>query len=380
MVYYPPKKQFDLDRIIKEDIDPSDFKRTKKEKKKKSLLKKLAIVSGVFILAVIISGGYFAYKAGLTFDKITGEKNSIVKSIIMMLPLNDKFFQILPVEKDEVSVIDQLKDNKLDRLNILLLGIRGINDPNGGLLTDTIMVMSVKPQTGEVALISIPRDLYVEMPYSDHKSKINEAYALGIKNDKYWKGGLEYSRKIVADVTGLDIHYVASIDFEAFKEIINTLGGITITLDKPFSETNQFAEGIIKLPAGRQVIDGDTALLFVRARFSSNDFDRARRQQQVLLAVKEKAFSLGVMSNPVKIISILSSIGNHVRTNAELWEIQEIAIMSKRLDTSNMKRKVFSTGKNGLLYASRDSKGSYILLPEGGSFDKIREVCRGIFD
>ncbi len=382
MVYHPPKKQFDLERIMKEDIDFSGAEYPKREKKKTAFFafKKMTVTIAMIVLVVVISGGYFIYKAGSTFNQVTGEQNSIVKSIIMMLPLSDKFFQILPVEGDEGSVIDRLKNNELDRLNILLLGIRGINDPNGGLLTDTLMVMSVKPQTGEVALISIPRDLYVEMPYSDYKNKINEAYALGIKNDKYWKGGLKYSKEAAANVTGLDIHYAASIDFEAFKEIINTLGGITITLDKPFSETNQFAEGIIELPSGRQVIDGDTALLFVRARFSSSDFDRARRQQQVLLAVKEKAFSLGVMSNPVKIISILNSIGNHVRTDMELWEIQEIAVMSKRLDTSNIKRKVFSTGKDGLLYSSWSNNGSYILLPEGGNFDKIREVCRGIFD
>lgn len=382
MVYYPPEKQFDLDRIMKQDVDPSDVKRPKKGRRKMPsfALKKIAISIGAIVLVLAISGGYFAYKASSTFDKITGEQNSIVKSLIMMLPLSDKFFQILPVEGDEGSVMDRLKNNELDKLNILLLGIRGVDDPNGGLLTDTLMIMSIKPQTGEVALISIPRDLYVKMPYSDHKNKINEAYALGIKNDKHWKGGLKYSKEAIADVTGLDIHYAASIDFEAFKEMIDTLGGITITLDKPFSETNQFAEGIIELPAGKQVIDGGTALLFVRARFSSSDFDRARRQQQVLLAVKEKAFSLGVISNPVKIIAILNSIGNHVRTDMELWEIQEIAVMSKRLDTSDIKRKVFSTGKDGLLYSSWSDNGSYILLPEGGNFDKIREVCRGIFD
>ena len=382
MVCYPPKKQFDLDKIMRQDVDFSSVKRLKKEGGRIPLFnfKKKAFIIGAIISVVLISGGYFAYKAGSTFDKITGKQNSIVKSIIVMLPFSDKFFQILPVEENRGSIIDQLKNNKLDRLNILLLGIRGVNDPNGGLLTDTMMIMSIEPQTGKVALISIPRDLYIEMPYSNHKNKINEAYALGIKNDKHWKSGLKYSKEAVANVTGLDIHYATSIDFEAFKEIIDTLGGITITLDEPFSETNQFAEGIIQLPAGRQIIDGDTALLFVRARFSSSDFDRARRQQQVLLAVKEKAFSLGVISNPVKIMSILNSIGNHVRTDAEFWEIQELAVMLNRLDISNIKRKVFSNGKDGLLYSSRSSGGSYILLPEGDNFGKIQEVCRGIFD
>lgn len=296
-----------------------------------------------------------------------------------MLPFSGSFFQIFPVENEEESTIEKLKKNKLDRLNVLVLGIRGVGDPNGGLLADTMMVLSFEPQTGNIALISIPRDLYVKVPYQDYKHKINETYALGIV-DKDWRTGLEYSKMVVSDVTGLDIHYATSVDFKAFKEIINILGGVTITLDKPFSERNQFAEGVIELPAGKQVIDGEIALLFVRARFSTNDFDRAKRQQQMLIAVKDKAFGLGVLSNPLKIISILDSLGNHVKTDAELWEIQEIAIAFKKVNTPSIKRKVFDTSKEGLLYASRDNKGSYILLPEGDNFDRIQKVCREIFN
>ena len=318
------------------------------------------------------------YKTNSVFDQVTGEHGSVFKSLVKMLPFGSNFFQILPVEEED-STMESLKNSRLDRLNILLLGIRGVDDPNGGLLTDTIMVMSVKPKTGEIALISIPRDLYVGMPFDNQKSKINEAYEMGIKNGG-WKKGLEYSKKTVSDVVGLKIHYAVSVDFEAFKEIINILGGITIVLDKPFSEKNQFEEGIIDLPAGKQVIDGDTALLFVRARFSSSDFDRAKRQQQVLLAIKEKSFSLGVLSSPMKVISILNSIGNHIRTDAELWEIQELAVLIKKVETFNVERMVLSTEKDGLLYASRDLNGSYILLPEGGNFDKIHEVCENIFN
>lgn len=296
-----------------------------------------------------------------------------------MLPFDGNFFQIFPIEDEKESTIEKLKKNKLDRLNVLILGIRGVNDPNGGLLSDTIMVMSLEPQTGKFALISIPRDLYVEMPHHNFKNKINEVYVRGIE-DENWRRGLEYSKEAVKDVTGLDIHYSASVDFEAFKEIIDILGGVTITLNSPFSERNQFAEGIIELPAGRQTIDGDTALLFVRARFSTSDFDRAKRQQQTLLAVKEKAFSLGVLSNPVKIISILNSLGNHVKTDAELWEIKELAVLIKNINIINTNRKVFDTSEDGLLYETWNDNGSYILLPEGDDFGKIKEVCREIFN
>jgi polyisoprenyl-teichoic acid--peptidoglycan teichoic acid transferase len=379
MVYYPPEKQFDVHRIV--NYKGNDFASPKEDpskRKKKIVFKKIMIGFAVVVSVALFSGGYMVYKANSTFDKITGDQNSVIKSFIRMLPFGNNFFQILPIEK-ESSIIDKLKNNELDRLNILILGIRGVDDPNGGLLTDTIMVVSIEPKTAKAALISIPRDLYIDIPYQDNKNKINEAYVDGIKNSD-WKNGLKYSKKAVFDVTGMDIHYAASVDFKAFKEIIDTLGGVKITLDKPFSEKNQFEEGVISLPAGTQTIDGDTALLFARARFSTSDFDRAKRQQQLLLGVKDKAFSLGVVYNPAKIISILNSLGNHVKTDAELWEIQELASLSRKIEIKDVRKKVFDTSEEGLLYASRDANGSYILLPEGGNFDKIKEVCKNIFE
>ncbi len=386
------KKPFDIKRIAdqndqddrnnwnKRRDESSQFNsfKVKHKKNRKKLFRKTAIFFCVFAFFIIIPGGYMAYKANSTFNIMTGENNSLVKGFIKMLPFGGNFFQIFPTEDEEESTIEKLKKNELDRLNVLILGIRGVNDPNGGLLSDTIMVVSLEPKTGKVALISIPRDLYVEMPHHNFENKINEVYVHGIE-DEDWKRGLRYSKETVEDVTGLDIHYSTSVDFKAFKEIIDIFGGVTITLDRPFSEKNQFAEGVIELPAGRQVIDGDTALLFVRARFSTSDFDRAKRQQQVLLAIKEKAFSLDVLSNPAKIISILNSLGNHVKTDAELWEIKELIVLMQKINTTDVKRKVFDTSEKGLLYASRDDKGSYILLPEGDNFGEIREVCRGIF-
>jgi polyisoprenyl-teichoic acid--peptidoglycan teichoic acid transferase len=379
MVYYPPEKQFDVHRIVNQEGNNYTSPKSEQPKKKKKFsFKKIMTGFAVVAFFVLLSGGYMVYKANSTFDKITGDQNSVIKSFIRMLPFGNNFFQILPIET-ETSTIDKLKNNKLERLNVLILGIRGVDDPNGGLLTDTIMIVSIEPKTGKTALISIPRDLYVDIPYQDNKNKINEAYVDGIKNSD-WKNGLKYSKKAVSDVTGLDIHYAVSIDFKAFKEIIDTLGGVKITLDKPFSEKNQFEEGVINLPAGSQTINGDTALLFARARFSTSDFDRAKRQQQLLLAVKDKAFSLGVISNPAKIISILNSLGNHVKTDAELWEIQELASLFRKIEINDVRKKVFDTSDEGLLYASRDEKGSYILLPEGGNFDRIKEVCRDIFE
>ncbi len=285
MVYYPSQKEFDSQKVIDEVINSSEFnalKFSKKESFVKRILKfkmrKTFLILGIVLLIIAGLGCLAVYKVNSTLDKVTGSKNSVVKSVIMMLPMGDHFFQILPVENEsDLSAIERVKNNELDRINILLLGIRGVGDPHGGLLTDAIMVLSVKPQTGEAAMISIPRDLYVKVPYHDYEHKINEVYAVGFSEDKNKnldersQEGLRYSKKAVAKVTGLDIHYAASADFKAFEEIIDTLGGVTITLNKPFYEPNQFEEGMISLPAGVQTIDGKTALLFARARFSSCD-------------------------------------------------------------------------------------------------------------
>ena len=393
MVHHSQEK-FDSQKLIDEAVNSSGFGAFQASEKKSIFRRilefkvgKIFLVLGIVFLIIAGSGCLMAYRVNSTFDKVTGSKNSIVKSVIKMLPMGEHFFQILPVESEsELSAVERTKSGDLERLNILLLGIRGIGDPNGGLLTDSIMVLSVKPETREAAMISVPRDLYVKIPYHDYKHKINEVYAVGFSEGKNKnltersQKGLEYSKKAVSKITGLDIHYAVSVDFKAFEEIIDTLGGVTITLNRSFTEMNQFKEGIISLPAGTQIIDGKTALLFVRARFSTSDFDRAKRQQQVLMSLKNKALSLGVMTDPLKIISILDSVGNHVRTDMELWEIQEMAAMAKRVDGSKVKKKVFDTSEEGLLYSSRDEKGSYILLPEGDNFSRIQEYCEGIFD
>jgi len=267
-----------------------------------------------------------------------------------------------------------------DRINILLLGLRGEEDPNGGLLTDSIMVLSLKKSTGQAALISVPRDLYVKMPGEEYKEKINFAYALGFEK-KGSAGALLYSKTAVSKVTGLYINYAVAVNHQAFREIVDILGGIDIVLDKPFREDQQFSkEMIIDLPSGQNHLNGTTTLYFVRSRFTTSDFDRARRQQQVALAIKDKAFSLGVISNPVKVFQILNSFGKNVRFDLPLSQIKDLISLAEKFGSEKITHKVFDTTEAGLLYASKTEGGAYILLPVGDDFKKIQEVCQNIFN
>lgn len=373
MVYYSSEQSSNFnERKPVEDIIKIKNIESAEPKKRVRKIKWLWIFFAILII-IAVSGGYAAYALNSTFNSVSGTSGSILKTVARMLPLECSIFKILPLEKN--PMVEAIEDGT--RINFLVLGIRGRGDPNGGLLSDSIMIISIKPETNQAALISIPRDLYVDIPNHGSKEKINTAYAIGEKREI--DGGLALSKEIISNVTGLPIHYASRVDFEAFKEIIDALGGITINLDKPFCDPFQFAEGKICLDKGEQKLNGEKALLYARSRYSTSDFDRARRQQQILIAVKNKAFSTGTLANPLKITAILNTLKNNVRTDIELWEMQDFVRLTQEMQNSKITYKVFDNFANGLLY-STTINGSYVLLPVDGNFGKIQEVCRNIFE
>jgi len=290
----------------------------------------------------------------------------------------------------------QLPEKEPDRINILLLGIRGMEDPGEGkLLSDAIVIISIQKSSGKVALISIPRDLYVEIWDLWQKAKINAAYSYN---------GLDCAKKTVSLATGLYIDYGVSVNFKAFKEVVDALGGVTVHLEKPFEESFQWTgEGweeseywfkkkieetgtstekeiwVFHVPAGENILDGKTALYYVRSRFSTNDFDRMRRQQEVLMSLKKKIFSLGVLANPVKVYNLLDIAGENIRTDMKLADIREFISLASKLDANNIRELFFDTTPEGLLYGTFINK-EYVLLPVGDDFGKIQEACRNVFN
>lgn len=264
-----------------------------------------------------------------------------------------------------------------DRLNFLLLGIRGVADPYGGTLTDSIMVVSYRLSNGRLALISLPRDLFITLPFRNVRSKINYAYALGRKLGNE-RDGLELAKHAVQYVTGLKIDYVVRADFEAFQKAVDTLGGVEITLAKPFVENLQWrGEGGFALPAGQQTLTGKQALYYVRSRYSTSDFDRARRQQQILLALKDKVTSLGVITNPGKISDLLSIVGDHVRTDMAVETMKRLIPLTQNADFTSVQTKVFDNSPGGRLYSTFINR-QYVLLPRGGTFAGLREDAHNI--
>ncbi len=298
--------------------------------------------------------------------------------------LQPKNVGVLETVKNFILHSDNILDGQHDdRINILLLGIGGPGH-DGPYLSDTNIILSIKPSTKEIALISIPRDLGVNLEEHGIR-KINAADAFG-EAQAPGAGG-EYARQIFAKNFGLDIPYYARVDFKAFQEIVDEVGGVTVNVPRTFSDSEfpgeNYSYRTISFNAGLQAMDGATALDFARSRHGNNgegsDFSRSRRQQIILSALKEKLLSFGTYTNPVHVQNILTSLSNHISTNLNFGQLMYLANLAKSAD-KNLKTLVIDNGTNGFLKSYIAESGAFMLGPTTGNFDQINLAIKNVFE
>jgi LCP family protein required for cell wall assembly len=283
------------------------------------------------------------------------------------------------------SSSNQLRGESGDRINFVLLGMGGPGH-EGPFLSDTILLASVKPSTGQVALISIPRDLIV--PFGDGSyRKINSVYALAADRGKDY--AFEQVKKVFGTTFGQDINYMATIDFQGFVKIIDEVGGVTVDVDRDFTDyqfpTADYKIQEVSFKAGRQKMDGLTALRYARSRHGNNgegsDFARSKRQQKIIIALKDKLTSFDTLINPVKITSLFSLVSQATATDMEPWEAVKIAQMLKDLKSDAIIHQVLDDGPGNYLVGGISAiDGAYILQPRTGSYQELQSMFAHIFD
>lgn len=358
----------------------------------------ISLVVAAVVLVFLVG---FLWKASSMVQKVT--QGNIFSSIVRSLP----------------GVSNDLKGEKDGRINILLLGMRGVGVVGGGTLADTIMVASIFPEKNAISLVSIPRDTYVAIPGTEEHRKINSAHALG--EERGSGQGLQTMKQAVADVTGLDIQYALSIDFAGFQKLVDSLGGIDVQLSEPFIEPLQFHEekvcdnavftvpsgnyqikksgrtgkikaqyplcynpveecgGVFQLPAGDVHLDGEKALCYVRSRVTSNDFERGKRQRLVIQKIKDKALSAGTLTDFGKINGMIDALGDNVRTDMAAWEVKALWELEQKLANPTIVQKGLDNSEEGLLYNPEETpETGYILLPRGDNYDRIHEMFRNL--
>lgn len=265
-----------------------------------------------------------------------------------------------------------------DRVNILVMGIDQREHEEGPWRTDTMLVLTIDPVTLNAGVLSIPRDLWVPIADYGEQARINQAHFLGEAYD-YPGGGPALAAKTVQYNLGVHIHHYARVNFTAFEEVVDLMGGIEVCVDEEIDDPTYPDEGYgydpLHIDAGCQTFDGETALKYARTRHSGGgDFDRARRQQKLLRAVFERVTQPDELPRlAVQSPELWETLQGAVVTDLKLDEIVALANLASEVDPNAIRFGVVDENYT-MFWTTPD--GQEVLVPLR---DRIRELRDYIF-
>jgi LCP family protein required for cell wall assembly len=258
-----------------------------------------------------------------------------------------------------------------NRVTILVMGLDYRDwEGEGPSRTDTMMLITMDPVSRTAGMLSIPRDLWVNVPGFDY-GKINTAYYLG-EVYNLPGGGPGLAIQTVEALLGVDINYYAQIDFSAFENFIDQIGGVDVEVPYELTVDPIGPHNTVTLPQGVQHLDGPTALAYARNRDTYGaDFDRAARQQQVVMGIFDQITSLGSLP---KLIANAPTIYNNLRygihTNLNLKETISLAWTAAQIPRENIKRGVIGPNETTRSFSP---DGLDILLPDMNGIRAVRD-------
>lgn len=284
-----------------------------KKKHGKRWSRKKKIIVAIVIILVIIIGAIVAY-GYIALDKVS--------SIFSGNPL-------------DILTPAKLKEDQYGRSNILVFGTSEDDEGHSGAqLADSIMVLSIDQDTNDVAMFSIPRDLWVNYGVAcsvGYSGKINATYLCGLEtNNNDQAAASQQFASTVSTILGMDIPYYIKVDYGAISGVTDALGGIDVDVYSADPRGLYDVQTDLNLPAGVNHLNGEQALLLARARNSKggyglprSNFDREKNQKRIVQALQKKALSLGVLANPQQALSILDSLGDNIKTNITMSELRQ---------------------------------------------------------
>ncbi len=328
----------------------------------KKIIKRVAIV--LLVIAIII-GGWLGGKLLYNAHKLFG----------------GNILGVLQTTK--------LKGEDNGRVTILLAGNSADDTGHSGAdLTDSILLLSVDTVSHSAYMLSVPRDLWVDVPGSGHQ-KINSTYVVGNANSfsdsGYPKGGMGQLEQVITDNLGVKINYYALVNYTALRQAVDAVGGIDYTVhstdprglyDPNIDYTTN--KSLVKLTNGLHHLNGEAALNLARARgdssrsygFAGSDFDRTQHQREMLTALKSKAVSAGTLSNPAKLSSLADAIGGNVKTDLSISEVRRLYDVTKDINNSSIRSVGFNNVDGASLLTNYQApNGASALIPLAGLDD-----------
>lgn len=266
-------------------------------------------------------------------------------------------------------------DATRQRITFLLLGVDQRPDDPSAPRTDNIIVLTVEPETGEVGMVSVPRDMFVSMPGFDYSGKINTAYPIG-ENSNYPGGGGALAKKTVSELLGYPIDYYVKINFDGFVKIVDLIGGIDVVVPRTIHDeefpTIDYGIETFHIEAGPQHLDGETALKYARTRHADDDFQRAQRQQQVLLAIKDKLIENKLMTT-LHLLELIRVMSDSVEHDIPPTELPGLLNLASKMQIGDIDQLVLDTRFTQIV---TDDTYGWILVPNRA---KIRPAVDAIF-
>lgn len=271
----------------------------------------------------------------------------------------------------------KLRGESAGRVNFMFLGV-----DSAASLSDTIMIVSLdtrQNRSPKLAIISLPRDLLVDIPELG-TAKINAAYSNGLNSD-HPGGGAGLSADTLEENFGQTIHYYAVLNFEGFEKIVDTVGGVEVNIESDLYDPEYPLPGYtgietFELAAGKHKLNGELALKVARCRKGTcgNDYGRAARQQQIILALRQKLLSSQTLLNYGRLSGIRNTLTKNLDTDLELRQMAKLAWLLRDLGESDITRHVIDTS-NFLVSADGGSN----LAPRSGDFTEINQFIKNIF-
>ncbi|MBP8002558.1 MAG: LCP family protein [Chloroflexi bacterium] len=264
-----------------------------------------------------------------------------------------------------------------ERVNILLLGIDQRCDETGPTRTDSMMVVTIDPVGHSAAALSIPRDLWVEVP-GFGVDRINSAHYTGEINE-YPGGGPALAAETVAATLGVPIDYYVTVNFDGFVEVVDLIGGITITVPEAIEDLKYpdrcYGYDPFHIEAGTHQLDGQTALKYARTRATfGGDVDRAGRQQEVVLAVRDKVLSLDMLPQLLgQSLELWQTFQDNVETNLTLDQVIQLALLVQEIPRESIQTAVIDYS---YVFNETTPDGQQVLVPNR---DRIRQLRDQLF-
>lgn len=360
------------------DIDEAPQPVTKKKSRRPRIgrprsIRKVVKSIGIFVVVIgLVTGGWLGYK---TFSNVNNVFGGGILGLVQKKPL---------------------KQDANGRSNVLIFGTSedsADHNANGGeggpLLTDSIMVLSVNQEKKDAFMISIPRDLWVKFdePCSvGYQHKINSVYQCGSGFGEDPAAGAAALQKKVGEILGLDIQYYGQVDYSVVTRAVDAVGGVDVTiesnpagigiLDRNFDWKCNYQCYYVKYDDGQKVhLDGEHALALSRARnaqggygLGGGNFDREKNQQKILKAVREKALSVGTLTNISKVTELLDAMGDNLKTNVDKSEIQTIMSLATDVQSEAIISLTLNDDENPLVLPGPVS-GTSAVYPVAGLFE-----------